>query len=302
MMKNTILTFFISLLFFVSCKCQSNATTNNDMDNINSIFDKVEIEGVDTKQNMLYGYFFLDKERSKLEKLNNELINQSYRFVTLEKISGDSFTLHVEKIERHTRETLFNEEQKLRELANKFKIASFDGFDAGNADSTKPLTSNEDFKIFIKSKNGKDLFDLGIKLYDLEIDDKVKIVFQECINQKIKPDTSAFKLGNTLLRLNKPIEGMWQLEQATKYNPQYISAFFNLGAACYDNKQFHKSIDFYQKADHLKPNNDGIIYGIAASQYALGQFDKSLQNCKKALQLNNQNENATLLLQMLKTK
>lgn len=50
------------------------------------------------------------------------------------------------------------------------------------------------------------------------------------------------------------------------------------------------------------PNDDVIVYGIAASQFALKQFGKSLENCNKALQLNKKNANAIQLLKMLRAK
>lgn len=302
-MKSTILIFFSVLTLFTSCKSQPKVTENtNDMELINSIFDKVEVQGVDTKQNLLYGYFFFDRDKSKLEKLKNELTKQSYKFVVLDKKDNGEFMLHVEKIEKHTRQSLYDREQKLRQLATNYGVSSFDGFDVGNSDPTKPLVSNDNFSKFMTSKKGNELFDLGIRLYDLEINDKAEIVFKECIKQNIKNDTASYKLGNTLIGQNKVAEGIKQLEQAAKLNPNYLSAFFNLGATCYDNLQFEKSIQYYQQADKLKPNDDRIIYGIAASQFGLKQFENSLNNCKRALQLNKDNDNAKQLLQMLKGK
>ena len=302
-MKSTVPVILSVLTLCISCHSQIKVTENtNDIELINSIFDKIEVQGVDTKQNLLYGYFFFDKDKSKLENLKNELTKQSYKFVVLDKKDNGEFMLHVEKVEKHTRQSLYDREQKLRQLTIDYGVSSFDGFDVGNADPTKPLISNDNFSKFITSKKGNDLFDLGIKLYNLEINDKAEIVFRECIKQNIKPDTASFKLGNTLIAQNKVEEGLKQLEQATKLNPNYLGAFFNLGTACYDNLQFQKSIQYYQQADKLNPNDDRIIYGIAAAQYGLNQFDKSLENCKKALQLNKDNDNAKQLLQLLKGK
>ncbi|MBO9683895.1 MAG: tetratricopeptide repeat protein, partial [Flavisolibacter sp.] len=285
------------------CLCSvSPGGVIGNLEQINSIFDRMEVQGVDTKQNLLYGYFFFDKDKSKLEKLKNDLVAQSYLFVELDKKENGEYMLHVEKVEKHTRQSLREREQNLRVLAAKHNVSSFDGFDIGNEDPTQPLVSNESFSKFMAQKKGNDLFNLGIELYDLEINDKAELVFRECLKQKIKPDTSAYKLGNTLVNENKVQQGIDYLVQATKYNPNYLSAFFNLGATCYDNGQFQKSIEYYQQADKLKPNDDRIIYGIAASQYAIQQYDKSLANCKKALQLNKDNDNAKQLLQILSGK
>ena len=291
------------MTFATSSKSQNTATNNlGDIKQINSIFDKIEAQGVDTKQKLLYGYFFFDKDNSKLEKLKTDLINQSYKFVEIANRDKGELMLHVEKAEQLTRQTLFDKEQHLRQLASQYKIERYDGFDVGNPVPTKPLVSKESFSSFILTKKRNALFDLGIKLYNLEINDKAEIVFRECIKQNIKTDTAYYKLGNTLIGLNKIDEGIDQLEKATKVNPNYLSAFYNLGATCYDNQKYQKSLLYYQQADKLRPNDDSIIYGIAASQFAIQQYDKSLENCKKALQLNSDNENAKILLKMLKGK
>lgn len=302
-MRATILTLIAALNFLSNCKSQpQRKQTTNDLEHINSIFDRIEVQGVDAKQNLLYGYFFFDKDKSKLEKLKNDLVTQSYKFVELDRNDKGEFMLYVEKVETHTRQSLEKREQNLRTLAAKYNVSSFDGFDVGNADPTKPLTSNEDFSKFMATKKGNDLFDLGIRLYDFELNEKAELVFRECLKQNVKTDTSAYKLGNTLINENKVEQGIGYLVQATKYNPDYLSAFFNLGATCYDNRQFQKSIEYYQQADKLKPNDDRIVYGIAASQYAIQEYDKSLGNCKRALQLNKDNDNAKQLLQMLNSK
>jgi len=293
------------LVFILFSSSKSHPQTSKDTDDlekIKSIFDQIEVQGVDTKQNLLYGYFFMDKDKLKLNKLKDELLTQSYRFVELDKKYSGTFMLHVEKLEKHTRKSLQEREQKLRAMAAKYNISSFDGFDIGNADSAKPLISEEDFSKFMATKKGNELFGLGMKLYELEINDKAELVFKACLKQKIKPDTSAYKLGNILINENNLQQGIDYLVQATRYNPSYMYAYFNFGATFYDIRQFQKSIEYYQQADRLKPNDDRIIYGIAASQYGIQQYDKSLENCKKALQINNNKNNVKHLLQMLKNK
>ncbi|HMU46973.1 MAG TPA: ribonuclease E inhibitor RraB [Chitinophagaceae bacterium] len=291
------------LLVFTSCISQIKETDNNkEIELINSIFDKMEAQGVNTKENLLYGYFFFDRDKLKLEKLKTELMKQSFRFVELDHRGNNEFILHVEKVEKHTRQSLFERGQHLKQIARLNDVSTYDGFDIGNIDPKRPLISNEGFLKFMNTKKGDQLFDLGIKLYDYEINDKAEIVFRECIKLSIKPDTSAYKLGNSLIFQNKIEEGIKQLEQATIFNPNYLYAFFNLGAVCYGNFKYEKSIQYYQLADKLKPNDDKIIYGIAASQFALKEFDKSLENCEKALRINKNNENAKKLMKMLTNK
>ena len=66
-MKSIFLILLSAGTFFTTCKSQSNTICNpKDIELINSIFDKIDIQGVDTKQNLLYGYFFFDKDGNLL--------------------------------------------------------------------------------------------------------------------------------------------------------------------------------------------------------------------------------------------
>jgi len=268
------------------------------MEVINSIFDRIEVQGIDTKQELLYGYFFYGKSKSQLESLKQVLEQQLYSFVEIRK-EDKLFILHVEKIEQHTRETLFAIKQNFTKLAENYGV-SYDGFDVGNPNPAKPLISNEDFQKFMTAHNDLELFQLGIKLYDLEVYDKAGTVFEECLKKNINPDIVSYKLGNMLSWQGAIEEGIKYLEQSVKINPNYLSAWFNLGAICYDNDLFEASIKYYQQADKLQPNDEDIIYGIAASQFAIQQFDKSLENGKRVLEINPQNKNAKALLKMIK--
>ena len=270
------------------------------MDGINGIFDRLETQGVDTKKLLLYGYFFYGNNKSKLESLKQALEQQQYSFVEFRK-EDKLFVLHVEKKEQHTSETLFTTKQNFTKLAESFGV-SYDGFDVGNSDPAKPLISNEIFLEFMKTHDNKELFQLGVKLYDLEIYDKAEIVFRECLEKNINSDIASYKLGNMLSWQGAVEDGIRYLEQAVKLNQNNIDAWFNLGAICYDNSLFEASIKYYQQADKIKPNDEDIIYGIAASQFAIQQFDKSLENCKKVLEINSQNGNAKALLKMLNKK
>jgi len=289
-------TLTLLLLFFCyTAQAQDTALINN-------IFDKIEAQGVDINQNLLYGYFFFDKSKQSLEKLQLALVKRSYKFVSIKKLDEGQYMLQVEKIEKHTRQSIFQREQQLAQLATAYHIASFDGFDVGNTDPAKPLISNEGFSRFMQTKKGNELFALGTRLYNLQINDRAKEVFKACIQQHIKADTAAFKLGNILISDNKAWEGIDYLKQAVSINAKYIAAYFNLGATYYDAQQFQSSLQYYQAADKLQPGNDQIVYGMAAAQYALKQFEASLLNCRKALQLNPGNPNAQQLLTMLQQK
>jgi tetratricopeptide (TPR) repeat protein len=203
------------------------------MNGINEIFDRIETQGVDTKQVLLYGYLFYGNSKSKLESFKRTLEQQQYYFVELRK-EDDLFVLHVEKNEQHTRETLFKIKQNFIKLAESFGV-SYDGLDIGSSDPVKPLISNENFLRFMETHNDEELFQLGIKLYDLEIYDKAEIVFGKCLKKNINSDIVSYKLGNMLSWQGSIEDGIRYLQQAVKLNQNNIDAWFNLGAICYDN-------------------------------------------------------------------
>lgn len=301
-MKQLFLIHLICLLSLLPGTAQTGNSDANSPQLIGTVFDQMEAQGVNTGQPLLYGYFFYDTDRSKLVQLKEVLLAQSYRLVVLEKRGGTEYLLHVEKTEQHTRQSLFERGKQLIQLAAQSGVALYDGFDVGNSDPSRPLVTNAGFNEFMLSKKGDALFDLGIRLYNLEIYDKAKIVLHECIRQQVKPDTSMYKLANLLVDQDSLDAGIRMLEAATRFNPGYLKAFFNLGALCYSARQIEKSLLYYQQADRLSPGNDATLYGIAAAQYVLKQYDQSLANCNKALEINRNNQNAKRLLEMLKGK
>jgi len=294
-------TFYLLVIFikFIGC---TYGQDNKRMANINSIFDKMELQGVDTKKPLLFGYFFYDKNKSKLENLKNELLKDYYKLVRLEKTEKKEFILHVEKVEVHTRTSLLDIENQLEKLSKRFKVETYDGWDVGNADPTKPLVSKSDFEKSLDTKTDTELYKLANELYDSETNDKAIIVFNKCIEKNIKLDTSNYKIGVSYIGLGQIEIGVTKLEQAVRLNPNYFKACFNLGATYYDNQQYQKSVDYYQKAAKINPKDDKVFYGIAASQFVLGLFKDAEINCKIALKLNSNNTNASSLLDNINKK
>lgn len=293
---------FYLLVIFISFIGCTNAQNNKRMANINSIFAKMELQGVDTKKALLFGYFFYDKDKSKLENLKNALLKDNYKLVRLEKTEKKGFILHVEKVETHTRASLLDRENQLEKLSKKFKVETYDGWDVGNADPTKPLVSKSDFEKSLDTKTDAELYKLANEFYDSETNDKAVIVFNKCIEKNIKIDTSNYKLGVSYIGLGQIEIGVAKLEEAVRLNPNYFKACFNLGATHYDNQQYQKSVDYYQKAAKINPKDDKVFYGIAASQFVLGQFKDAETNCKMALKLNPNNTNASSLLDNINKK
>ncbi len=94
---------------------------------------------------MLWGYYFLDADRVKLDVVSTALASQGYRVVAIQKINGrEDYRLHVEKVETHTPQTLYARDVDLEAMARKYKLRSYDGMDVGPppADAVAPVATS----------------------------------------------------------------------------------------------------------------------------------------------------------------
>ena len=71
---------------------------------------------------------------------------------------------------------------------------------------------------------------------------------------------------------------------------------------CYDIQDDQKSIEYYKKAGIINPNDDRVYYGLAASQFVLGQFKEAESNCEIAVKLNPNDIDASTLLNRINNK
>jgi hypothetical protein len=79
-------------------------------------------------QALSWGFFFTSKEKEKLEKAKELFLKEEYDFVEIVPFSGDYY-LHLEKVETNNVDTLYKRCSDLNELAEKFGIDKFNGFD-----------------------------------------------------------------------------------------------------------------------------------------------------------------------------
>lgn len=86
----------------------------------------------DVDGEMLWGYFFTDPDPKKLERLVQPLTSSGYRFVRIyETDDRSTHFLHVERVEKHTPQTLHARNEELYRLAGEYGLASYDGMDVG---------------------------------------------------------------------------------------------------------------------------------------------------------------------------
>lgn len=272
---------------------------NERLDNLNRIITVLELQGVDFNQPFLYGYFFLDENLEKLEELSKKLAEQGFSKVAIEKKDSESYFLHMEKIESHNQKSLLERLNGFDQLAKDEGIESFDGWDVGHVDVSKPLVSEEQFKNKVETINANDLYDYANALLENGVYERAISVFDECIKNNIEIENSLYKQFICFDYLEEPENVIWKLKEVLKINPNHFKSCCNIGAVSYDLESFDESIEFYEKAAKINSNDDSVFYGIALSQYCLGNMVEAEFNCKKALSLNNNNEHASQLLTLI---
>lgn len=80
---------------------------------------------------LLWGYFFISPYRNQLDKAADELAAKGYRVVDIRQVAPERWGLHVEKVEHHTAESLFNRNEELYIFAAAHMQMVYDGMDVG---------------------------------------------------------------------------------------------------------------------------------------------------------------------------
>jgi hypothetical protein len=81
---------------------------------------------------LLWGYFFTDRDPEKLKRAVDPLTRSGYRFGSIYPTDdGSTYFLHVEKFEKHTPQTLHLRNTELYRFADEYQLESYDGMDVG---------------------------------------------------------------------------------------------------------------------------------------------------------------------------
>ena len=113
--------------------------TKSQIEGIEQIFaDARREDNWDLSGDMLYSYYFVDKDVDKLEKLGLHLDEKGYDFIDVFEL-GDEETgestgenlLHIDKVETHTPQSLAERNVEFARLAEEFGIESYDGWEFG---------------------------------------------------------------------------------------------------------------------------------------------------------------------------
>ena len=114
---------------------------NEDMitkDQLIEMFDNMSQDSSwDFSTPMLWGYFFTDGSKERLQAAKPLLEAQGYRFVDIYLADKESpkdpdlWWLHIEKVEIHTPDSLNQRNMELYKFADDHGLESYDGMDVG---------------------------------------------------------------------------------------------------------------------------------------------------------------------------
>jgi len=128
------------LAALVPAIAQAQGKTMITRDSLVEMFDNMAKNTPwDLSKPVLWGYFFTDASRQKLQHAAPLLEKQGYRIVDIylsdkeEPKEPDLWWLHVEKVEVHTPDTLDQRNQLLYQFADEQGIDAYDGMDVGPA-------------------------------------------------------------------------------------------------------------------------------------------------------------------------
>src|SRR5215213_10493311 len=115
--------------------------TESQLEGIREIFENARTEdGWNLEEEMLYSYFFVGKDIDKLETLGLDLEKQGYDFIDIFELGDEKtdeptgeYLLHIDKTEIHTPESLAARNVEFQNLADEYEIASYDGWEFGEA-------------------------------------------------------------------------------------------------------------------------------------------------------------------------
>ncbi|WP_316753744.1 ribonuclease E inhibitor RraB [Pedobacter gandavensis] len=141
--------FRISLLalfpVFTIFSCNNRVYTEIPLKQVEDFYTNMKEKGVNTDTTMLYGYFFTNETRKPLEAAAEELKKKKFQFVEIYQSDDSIYWLHVERKEKHNSTSLYALNKDLYDLASRYNLQSYDGYDVGNVDPAKAIETDSYF-------------------------------------------------------------------------------------------------------------------------------------------------------------
>ncbi len=113
--------------------------TESQLEDIREIFNDAKTQdNWNLDEEMLFSYYFVDKNVDKLEKLGLKLEADGYDFLDVFELGDEKtdestgeYLLHIDKVETHTPESLAQRNVEFQKLADEYEIGTYDGWEFG---------------------------------------------------------------------------------------------------------------------------------------------------------------------------
>ncbi|MCC6371570.1 MAG: tetratricopeptide repeat protein [Bacteroidia bacterium] len=109
------------------------------------------------------------------------------------------------------------------------------------------------------------------------------------------------KLGTTLAATGNKNEARKEFEFLIKENPEFVSAYSNLGYLYLTDGQSAEALRLYQTGEKLDPDNEALLLNLAAYYIFNRDIKKGKDYLQRVLKKNPANERANMILKQLAT-
>ncbi len=135
-MKRILATLALLVWLVPSQGAEKNMIT---LDSLEEMFANIKAKTQwNTEGDLLWGYFFTDHNPKHFESLRKHLERNGYRYVDILEPEGGNddaaYSLHVERVENHTPQSLYKRNLELYRLAEQYGVEAYDGMDVGDVD------------------------------------------------------------------------------------------------------------------------------------------------------------------------
>jgi len=104
---------------------------------IQQMFDRMSSDGVDIAKDLLWGFFFTDNDKKRLELAKQELGEKGFNFVGIRQDENGLYWLEMNRVMVHDPKSLLYVCKEMDAYAKMRSIGAFDGYDAGEIDALK---------------------------------------------------------------------------------------------------------------------------------------------------------------------
>lgn len=101
----------------------------SDLARLQKTFESMQQDGFNTNNPLRWGFYFYGTDKNKLQKMYDGIKDQGYDLKSIDAVNKKEWKLHLEKEETLSPEGLHNRNNSFNELAARFGVELYDGWD-----------------------------------------------------------------------------------------------------------------------------------------------------------------------------